>query len=489
MLADGNADHDTAPDSDPLEVTQFAVDIDGDGTAEVFAAGDTATIAGVGTLTIGVTGEYTFTPAPNYAGAVPVATYTITDGNGGADEGTLSLSITPVNDAAVVIDPANPGTPLNPIEAIDPANIIPDVATTDGVTPADPNVAQYFVDPEGDTLSFSADLLPPGLTMAADGTIAGTIGPDASQGSNVAGQPGVYLVTVTADDGNGGITTTTVTYSIGNPPPVAVDDTDTATEDLPVSGNVLADGNADHDTAPDSDPLEVTQFAVDIDGDGTAEVFAAGDTATMAGVGTLTIGVTGEYTFTPAQNHAGAVPVATYTITDGNGGTDEGTLSLSITPVNDAAVVIDPANPGRPLNPVQAADPANIIPDVATTDGVTPADPNVAQYFVDPEGDTLSFTADLLPPGLTMAADGTIAGMIGPDASQGGNVPGSPGVYLVTVTADDGHGGITTTTVTYSIVNPPPVAVDDTATVRQDHAIDIPVLGNDHDSSMATAFT
>ena len=99
-------------------------------------------------------------------------------------------------------------------------------------------------------------------------------------------------MTVTADDGHGGVTTTTLTYTITNPPPVAVDDTNTATEERPVSGNVLTDGIADPDTAPDSDPLEVTQFAVDIDGDGTPDVFAAGDTATMAGVGTLTIGAT-----------------------------------------------------------------------------------------------------------------------------------------------------------------------------------------------------
>ena len=438
-----------------------------------------------GVLTIASDGSYSFVPADNYNGAVPQVTYTLTDASGTDDTSTLDFTITPVNDAPVVIDPANPGTPLNPVQATDPANIIPDVATTDGVTPVDPNVAQYFADPEGDTLSFSADLLPPGLTMAADGTITGTIEPDASQGGNVPGSPGVYLVTITADDGQGGVTTTTVTYSIGNPPPVAVDDTATATEDTAVSGNVLTDvlagGVADHDTAPDSDPLEVTQFAIDTDGDGTDEVFAAGDTATIAGVGTLTIGPDGAYTFTPSSNYDGAVPVATYTIADGNGGTDHADLTLTITPVNDAPVVIDPANPGTPLNPLQATDPANIIPDVATTDGGTPIDPNVAQYFVDPEGDMLSFSADLLPPGLTMALDGTITGTIEPDASQGGNVPGSPGVYLVTITADDGQGGVTTTTLTYTIDNPPPVAIDDTAIVRQDHAIDIPVMGNDHD--------
>ena len=51
------------------------------GDPTVYTAGQTATIAGVGTLTINADGSYTFTPAANYNGAVPVATYTLTDGS------------------------------------------------------------------------------------------------------------------------------------------------------------------------------------------------------------------------------------------------------------------------------------------------------------------------------------------------------------------------------------------------------------------------
>ncbi|WP_351189974.1 hypothetical protein, partial [Shewanella sp. TB4-MNA-CIBAN-0142] len=37
-------------------------------------------------------------PASNYNGAVPVVTYTLTDGSGANDTSTLSLTVTPVND-------------------------------------------------------------------------------------------------------------------------------------------------------------------------------------------------------------------------------------------------------------------------------------------------------------------------------------------------------------------------------------------------------
>jgi hypothetical protein len=42
----------------------------------VFNAGETATIPGVGTLVINTDGSFTFTPAENYNGAVPLISYT-----------------------------------------------------------------------------------------------------------------------------------------------------------------------------------------------------------------------------------------------------------------------------------------------------------------------------------------------------------------------------------------------------------------------------
>ncbi|MDZ7852676.1 MAG: hypothetical protein U5L98_08555 [Halomonas sp.] len=77
-------------------------------------------------------------------------------------------------------------------------------------------------------------------------------------------------------------------------------------EDTQAAGNVLdASPNPTGDGA-----VEVTTFAVDANGDGTDESFDAGQTATIAGIGELTIAADGAYTFTPVADPDGAVPVA-----------------------------------------------------------------------------------------------------------------------------------------------------------------------------------
>src|SRR5258708_37803276 len=68
-----------------------------------FAAGAAVNLAGVGTLVINADGCYTFTPAADYNGAAPVATYTLTDGSL-TSTATLGVSITPVNDAPIGVN-------------------------------------------------------------------------------------------------------------------------------------------------------------------------------------------------------------------------------------------------------------------------------------------------------------------------------------------------------------------------------------------------
>ena len=69
------------------------------GDPAIYDAGDTVTIAGVGTFTLGSNGSYTFTPDANWNGTVPTITYTISDGEGGTDTADLVITVDPVNDA------------------------------------------------------------------------------------------------------------------------------------------------------------------------------------------------------------------------------------------------------------------------------------------------------------------------------------------------------------------------------------------------------
>jgi aspartate 1-decarboxylase len=86
-------------------------------------AGETATIEGVGTLTIGTDGVYVLTPIADYNGAVPVASYTLTDGNG-IEASTLTIAVTAVEGATTHCEDINDlvaYTSFSPLGALFPS--------------------------------------------------------------------------------------------------------------------------------------------------------------------------------------------------------------------------------------------------------------------------------------------------------------------------------------------------------------------------------
>ena len=105
-------------------------------------------------------------------------------------------------------------------------------------------------------------------------------------------------------------------------------DVNSTTEDTPLVVNA-ANGVLSNDSDVD-DSLLVDSFTVD----GDLTVYSAGDTASIAGVGDLTLNGDGSYSFSPATNYNGPVPVATYTTNTGV--SDSLTLSVNPTPVNTA---------------------------------------------------------------------------------------------------------------------------------------------------------
>ncbi|MDZ4279145.1 MAG: Ig-like domain-containing protein, partial [Hydrogenophaga sp.] len=330
VLTDGTPDSDA--DSNPLSVTGFSIDTNGDSTPETFTAGQTATITGVGTLTIDSTGAYTFTPALNYTGAIPVATYAITDGLGGTDTATLTLGpVSPINDAPTAspasITPTE-DTPISvPLIGSDVDGTITAITITAGPTPAQGTLV-YDDDGLPGTPAVAVPLNTP-LTPAQAATVQFV--PTANYNGPV--NPITFTVT---DNGTPGLTSTPATVTINpviavNDAPIATDNSNSVAINGSATGNVLTDGIADSD--PDLDPLTVTGFSIDTNGDSIPETFAAGAPAIIAGVGTLTIGSTGAYTFTPLANYAGSIPVATYTISDGSTTpalTDTATLTLTM---------------------------------------------------------------------------------------------------------------------------------------------------------------
>ncbi|NUY56720.1 Ig-like domain-containing protein, partial [Salinivibrio sp. EAGSL] len=146
-------------------------------------------------------------------------------------------------------------------------------------------------------------------------------------GSDLAADTEFEVVVSSSDDaGNTVDSTATSTHTVNSAPESdnVIISTD---EDVELTGNVLNDGNA---TDTDGDSLTVTTFTIN------GETHAAGDSATIADVGEITIGGDGDYTFTPVEHWSGDVPAITYIVQDEYGDTAEATLDISVTPVADA---------------------------------------------------------------------------------------------------------------------------------------------------------
>lgn len=320
----------------------------------------------------------------------------------------------------------------------------------------------------GSNITYTAENLPKGLIIdPKTGVVSGKIDSSASQGGNT-GTKGDYKVTITVTDPAGNSSEHEFVWTVTNPPPVATDDRQTIDEDTVATGNVIkgtnssnSGGGADND--PDGDELKVTGFTVA----GDPTVYPAGSTVTIAGVGELTLNVNGDYTFTPDKDWNGTVPEVSYSISDGEGGTADAKLNITVDPVNDA--------------PVPAAAPPDQTNEDASNPTVTLDLPNL---FDDIDGDTLTYTVKDLPPGLSFdPVTGEITGTIDKSASQGG--PDGDGKYTVTITATDPDGLTAEQTFTWTVTNPPPAAANDEGdtfkTVELNINADNGVLKNDTD--------
>ena len=247
------------------------------------------------------TGKLTYTVKANTTGAATVSV-TIKDSgltaNGGVDTSaaqTFTITVTGSNDPPVAGN---------------------DSATVAEGSPATINVLANDSDPEGGTLTVTI-LDGPAATVGTavvntDKTITFT------PANNFAG---VATFTYQLSDGQGGIATGTVSVTVtnANDAPVATDDTATTTEGTQTTIDVKA-----NDTDPDTgDTLTIT--------------------ATDPPNGTTSVNTTtGIVTYVPGLDFAGT-DTFTYTIDDGNGGIDTGTVTVTVTAVNDAPTIEEPA--------------------------------------------------------------------------------------------------------------------------------------------------
>ncbi len=386
----------TTREDTPVGGTIVATDVDGDTLRY-----SVSTQPQHGTLTLdGATGQYTYTPAQDYNGNDRFVV-TVSDGNGGTTTSTVSIGITPVNDAPVSADQS---------------------ITTREDTPVGGTIVATDVD--GDTLRYSVSTQPQHGTLTLDGA-TGQYTYTPAQDYN-----GNDRFVVTVSDGNGGTTTSTVSIGITpvNDAPVSADQSITTREDTPVGGTIRA---------------------TDVDGDTLRY-----SVSTQPQHGTLTLdGATGQYTYTPAQDYNGNDRFIV-TVSDGNGGTTTSTVSIGITPVNDAPVSADQS---------------------ITTREDTPVGGTIRATDVD--GDTLRYSVSTQPQHGTLTLDGA-TGQYTYTPAQDYN-----GNDRFIVTVSDGNGGTTTSTVSIGItpVNDAPVSADQSITTREDTPVGGTIRATDVD--------
>ncbi|HIF9495385.1 TPA: Ig-like domain-containing protein, partial [Photobacterium damselae] len=355
-----------------------------------------------GSVTVNPDGSWEYVPNPDFNGEDSF-TVVVDDGNGGTDTITVTVNVTPVNDAPVGEDVS--------------AETQEETAVTGQLT---------ATDVDGDNLTFKpgSDPTNGSVTVDPDGSWEYVPNPDFN---------GEDSFTVVVDDGNGGTDTITVTVNV------------TPVNDAPVGEDVSAE--TQEETA-----VTGQLTATDVDGDNLT--FKPGSDPTN---GQVTVNPDGSWEYVPNSDFNGEDSF-TVVVDDGNGGIDTITVTVNVTPVNDAPVGEDVS--------------AETQEETAVTGQLT---------ATDADGDNLTFKPGSDPTNgqVTVNPDGSWEYVPNPDFN---------GEDSFTVVVDDGNGGTDTITVTVNVtpVNDAPVGEDVSAETQEETAVTGQLTATDVDGDNLT---
>jgi uncharacterized protein (TIGR03437 family) len=385
----------------PKGITLTGTDSDGDSlTFTVMSQPSKGTLSGTPP-------NLTYTPTANVNGADSF-TFRAADGKGGTDIGTINITINPVNDP-----------PTAPNQSVSTAQNTPKAITLTGT------------DVDGDSLSYTITSAPTHGTLSG-----GTTGPNHTY-TPANGYTGPDSFTFTVSDGKGGQTSGTVNINVTasqNGAPTATDASKTTNEGTPLQITLAG-------TDPNGDTLTFTVLS-------------------QPSKGSLS-GTPPNLTYTPAANATGADSFS-FRASDGKGGTDDGVISINITPANAA-----------PTTQNQSVSTAKNTP--------LP----IQLIASDVDGDTLAFSITGGPSHGSLSGG---AGFVGPGRTY---TPANnyTGPDSFTYKVDDGKGGTTTGTVAISVTDGPnqaPTATDASVSTTQGSSVNITLKGSDPNGDTLT---
>jgi large repetitive protein len=229
-----------------------------------------------GTLTGGGTANRIYTPTTNYNGPDSF-TFRIFDGTAASNIASVSITVTPVNDAPI----ANPQL----------------VATNEDTARA---ITLSANDVDGDALTYSIVSGPFHGTLSGTGS-ARTYTPVANYNG-----PDSFMFSVFDGTAFSNIATVSISVTPVNDNPIVVNDTATVKKNVSVTIAVLA-----NDSDVEGDTLAITSASSGTKG------------------GTTVINSNGTVTFKPRNGFTGT-DTFTYTISDGQGGTATGTVTVRV---------------------------------------------------------------------------------------------------------------------------------------------------------------
>ena len=397
-----------AEDNGPLSITLKATDAENDSMTYTIASN-----ASKGNVVKGSGAAVSYTPNSNYNGADQF-TYTASDGRKTSSVGTVQITITPVNDAPTISGTA--GT-----------TILEDTAYS--FTPS-------ATDVDGDTLTYTIQNRPSWSSFSSStGSLTGT-----PQDQHVGSTSGIVI---SVSDGTDSVSLDPFNIEVTN------------ANDPPTVSNVSTT------IAEDSGPTSITLLGTDIDED--AMTYSLASSPSNGTLGTL---AGNTLSYTPSNDFNGT-DTFTYTASDGTATSSPGTVSVIVTPVNDA-----PTLTGTPSTSTNEDEPYSFIPTSSDIDG----DPLTFSIQNKPSWATFSTATGALTgtpanqnvgtySGITIAVtDGTVSQTLSPFNLTVVNVNDPPTVSAVSQSMNEDSGALSITlsgsdddgdSLTYSIASSP----------------------------------